>query len=297
MPGQNQKKPRVLLLGCTGQLGTELQKILPRSAEVVACSRETADLADAASIRAAVQSARPNYIVNAAAYTAVDRAESEPEKAFAINASASGILAEEAVQCNAWLLHFSTDYVFDGSAGRPWLETDAPHPLNVYGKSKLAGEEAIAATGCRHLIFRTSWVYAAHGNNFLCTMLRLAAERPRLTIVDDQIGSPTAAHELARGVCAVLARLEDQAASSVASGVYHMTCGGSTSWYGFAVRIFSEFQGRIAAPELVPIPSDEFKTPAVRPRYSVLDNGKLERVFGLRLASWEDALARVAENY
>jgi dTDP-4-dehydrorhamnose reductase len=292
----SQSKPRVMVLGSKGQLGVELCRELPSIAEVQAYSRSEVELTDSAALRAVIRAARPDFIVNAAAYTAVDRAESEPDLAYSINAMAPMVLAEEAMRCGAWLIHFSTDYVFDGSKSTPWLETDIPHPLNVYGKSKLGGEDAITSTGCRHLIFRTSWVYAAHGNNFLRTMLRLAQERTRLTVVDDQIGTPTSAHELAHGVRLILGRIMNSSASEAESGIYHMTCAGSTSWLGFAQAIFSLTAQNIPHPELAPISTEEYKTVATRPKYSVLNGDKLERAFGFRLAPWDNALAEVIRS-
>jgi dTDP-4-dehydrorhamnose reductase len=287
---------RVLILGATGQLGVELQKALPPEMDLAALSRNEVDLTDESALRTAIRSAEPSFIVNAAAYTAVDHAESEPELAHAVNSQAPRIMAEEALRTDAWLLHFSTDYVFDGSGNVPWKEGDPPRPLNIYGRTKLEGEQAVAATGCRHLIFRTSWVYAAHGNNFLRTMLRLGAQRPSLNIVDDQVGAPTSAGELARGVRIVLDRLLDADFAAPDPGVYHMTCAGSTSWFGFAKSIFANVAGRSPVPTLVAIPSEQFPTPAARPRNSVLNCDKLERVFGLRLAPWEDALKKVIEE-
>lgn len=284
---------RTLLLGSAGQLGTELAKLLAPDTELLALSRHDVNLSDKDALRIAIRQARPQVIVNAAAYTAVDRAESEPDLAHAVNAVAPGILAEEALRLDAWLIHFSTDYVFDGSGREPWKEIDSPHPLNVYGQTKLEGERSIAATDCRHLIFRTSWVYAAHGSNFLRTMLRLGRERPRLTIVDDQFGSPTSAGELARAVSTVLTRLANFNSAPVEPGIFHMTCGGVTNWFGFAKAIFSGAAGLEQTPELVPIPSEQYPTPAVRPRNSALNCGKLEKTFGVRLAPWEDALAQV----
>jgi dTDP-4-dehydrorhamnose reductase len=289
-------RPRILVLGSSGQLGRELSKALPPVAEVTALSRHDVDLTNENELRSAVRTARPHFIVNAAAYTAVDRAESEPELAQAVNARAPGILAEEAHRGNAWLFHFSTDYVFDGSGHMPWKETDTPHPLNVYGRTKLEGEQAVAAVGGRHVILRTSWVYAAHGSNFLRTMLRLSRERTKLNIVDDQIGAPTSAGELARGVRFIVERLQELPDSPPDSGIYHMTCGGFTSWFGFAKAIFASFADDVPAPELVPIPSEQYPTPAVRPRNSVLNGDKLQTALGLRLDSWESALARVVDQ-
>jgi dTDP-4-dehydrorhamnose reductase len=285
--------PRILVFGATGQLGVELSKALPPGTDCLALSRRDADLADGQELRKAIRGARPRIIVNCAAYTAVDRAESEPEQARAINAVAPRIMAEEAIRLDAWLIHFSTDYVFDGSGNAPWKETDRPGPLNVYGRTKLEGERAVAAVGCRHLIFRTSWVYAAHGSNFLLTMLRLGRERPRLTIVDDQIGAPTSAGELARGTHIILDRLQDVNAAPIEPGIYHMTCSGSTSWFGFAEAIFAGLRGAVTAPSLVPIPTEQYPTPAARPRSSVLNCDRLQRAMGVRLPAWQDALAEV----
>jgi dTDP-4-dehydrorhamnose reductase len=285
--------PHILIFGSTGQLGVELLKALPPEMDFLALSRRDADLADGQALRKAIQVARPRIIVNCAAYTAVDRAESEPQQARFINAAAPQIMAEEASLLDAWLLHFSTDYVFDGSGDVPWKETDRPNPLNVYGQSKLEGERAVATTGCRHFIFRTSWVYAAHGSNFLRTMLRLGRERPKLTIVDDQVGAPTSACELAMGTQAILKLMQDPNAAPIESGTYHMTCGGSTSWFGFAEAIFSRLNGTVSTPSLVPIPSEQYPTPARRPRNSVLNCDKLERVMGVRLPAWQEALTKV----
>lgn len=287
---------RILILGSTGQLGVELTKELSGHADLLALSRSGVDLTDDKALRATIRSSAPVVIVNAAAYTAVDRAEMEPDLARAVNGQAPKAMAEEALALNAWLLHFSTDYVFDGSGDAPWRETDAPKPLNVYGKTKLEGERAIAATGCRHLIFRTSWVYSSHGNNFLRTMLRLAGQRSEISIVNDQIGAPTSAIELARTVRQVLARLEDPASPPPAPGIYHMTCRGSTSWFGFAHEIFVMAPSQYPVPELVPISSDRYMTSATRPHNSVLSCEKLERGMGIRLAGWQDALREVMDE-
>ena len=292
--------PRVLILGAAGQLGVELQRSFAGRAEVTALSRHELDLSAEQQIRAAVRHTAPQAILNAAAYTAVDRAESEPEPAMAINAHAPRILAEEALRLNALLVHYSTDYVFDGGKSSPWTEADTPHPLNVYGATKLAGEEAIRAVGGRYLIFRTSWVYAPHGKNFLLTMLRLGRERDRLSIVDDQLGAPTTASELAQATHSIVSGIlagqfgppEDWA------GLYHMTCSGSTTWYGFAQAIFQRAAQLLQqrSPELLPIPSSQYPTPARRPQNSVLSNALLEARFGLRLAPWPAALdAAMAE--
>jgi dTDP-4-dehydrorhamnose reductase len=289
--------PRVLILGGAGQLGLELQRSFAGKDPLVAVDRAVADLAVPDQIRAIVRRVQPNVIVNAAAYTAVDRAESEPELATAVNARAPRILAEEARQANALLVHYSTDYVFDGSKLDAWTESDTPHPLNAYGASKLSGEEAVNNSGCRHLIFRTSWVYGPHGKNFLLTMLRLGRERERLSVVDDQIGAPTSSLELARVTKEIVnGVLEGRfGAAESWTGLYHMTCAGSVSWCGFAQAIF-ERAGELLSgkqPEVVPIPSNEYPTPAPRPQNSVLSNARLHDRFGVALAPWENALDAV----
>jgi dTDP-4-dehydrorhamnose reductase len=284
---------RILLLGSAGQVGVELQRALPKETDMLALGHRDLDLADEGSLRSIIRKTHPRFIVNAAAYTAVDRAESEPDLARAVNAIAPQIIAEEARSQDAWLLHFSTDYVFDGSGDTPWKELDAPHPLNVYGKTKLEGEQGIASAGCRHLIFRTSWVYASHGSNFLRTMLRLARQRQRLTIVDDQRGAPTSAKELARAALAILGKLQNTMSAPPEPGVYHMTCSGSTTWFGFAKEIFTALGAKVRAPELIPISTEEYPTPAARPRNSILNCDKLESAAGTRLAPWQNALTEV----
>jgi dTDP-4-dehydrorhamnose reductase len=251
-------------------------------------------LSDPEQTRAAVRRAAPDVILNAAAYTAVDRAESDRELAYAVNQAAPRVLAEEALLRNALLVHYSTDYVFDGCKRAPWVETDAPHPLNIYGASKLAGELAIESVGGKFLIFRASWVYGPHGNNFLLTMLRLGRERDRLSIVDDQIGAPTTSIELARATHSIVTGILAGRFGSQQqwAGLYHMTCGGTASWFRFAQEIFARAAPSLAikAPALTPTASSEYPTPARRPRYSVLSNAKLEDRFGVRLAPWESAL-------
>jgi dTDP-4-dehydrorhamnose reductase len=290
-------KPRILLVGPSGQVGTELQRSFAGFGEIIACNRNFLDLTSESSIRSAVDRAQPDVILNAAAYTAVDRAESEPELAYAVNARAPQVLAQEAARRNALFVHYSTDYVFDGGKPSPWTEEDEPHPLNVYGASKLAGEEGIRREGGRYLIFRTSWVYGPHGKNFLFTMLRLGRERERLSVVDDQKGAPTtsiaiadATRTIAEGVLADRFGGPEQWA-----GLYNMTCGGVVSWCGFAQAIFARvsklLDGRM--PQIVPIPSADYPTPARRPMNSALSCEKLARVFGVRLPLWETALDRV----
>ena len=231
--------PRILIVGNAGQLGRELEKIFAGIGPIVGVDRESVDLADAGQTRELVRRNAPDIILNAAAYTAVDRAETERDLAFAINEQAPRVLAEEARRRNALFVHYSTDYVFDGGKSSPWIESDAPNPLNVYGSSKLAGERAVEGSGGKFLIFRTSWVYGPHGNNFLLTMLRLARERDRLSIVDDQIGGPTTSIELARATHPIVTGIlaGSFGAPQDWTGLYHMTCGGSVSWFGFAQAI------------------------------------------------------------
>ena len=289
--------PRILIVGCLGQVGLELQRSFAEVGEITARDRDTFDLAEPDEVRSLVRSVSPDIILNAAAYTAVDRAESEPEIARAVNAQAPATLAEEALRLGALLVHYSTDYVFNGSKADPWTENDSPNPLNVYGASKLAGEEAIRAVGGRFLIFRTSWVYGPHGNNFLLTMLRLGRERDSLIVVDDQFGAPTSSIELANATRAivdgVLAR--QFGSDSDWSGLYHMTCSGSVSWCGFAQAIFARAKALLngKTPEVHPILSSDYPTLARRPKNSVLSNGKLNSRFGVRLASWDTALDEV----
>ena len=283
---------KILLTGCRGQVGWELARTLSTLGEVVALDADGLDLTDAAAIRRVAGEVRPGIIVNPAAHTAVDKAESEPDLARAINATAPGILAEEAEKLGALLVHYSTDYVFDGGGEAPRQEDDPTGPLNVYGATKLEGENAIRAGCRRHLIFRTSWVYGARGANFLLTMRRLMGERPELKIVDDQIGAPTWCRHLAEATAQILAQVGSPARGADKPepwGVYHMTNGGETSWHGFAAAIQTlDAPGKPA--RLVAIPSSEYPTPARRPLNSRLDNGKLERVFGIRLPDWRDAL-------
>lgn len=279
----------VLILGANGQVGREVQRSFA-DAELIVCDRRQADLANPDQLRSVVRNAAPDLILNAAAYTAVDGAESDRDSAFAINAHAPGVLAEEAARLGALLVHYSTDYVFDGARDSPWLEADPTKPLNVYGASKLAGEQAIAAAGGKHLIFRTSWVYGPHGKNFLLTMLRLAGERQRLSIVDDQTGAPTTSIAIADATRTVIDEIRSGRHQDW-SGIYHMTCAGVTTWCGFAKEIFAR-AGSLAprVPEVAPIASKDYPTPASRPRNSVLCNDKLVARFGICMPAWEDAL-------
>ncbi|HEY9145018.1 MAG TPA: dTDP-4-dehydrorhamnose reductase [Arenimonas sp.] len=294
---------RLLLLGANGQVGHELLEALAPLGEVVAATRgghlpdgshaEAADLADPDSLPGLVSRVAPDLVVNAAAYTAVDRAETERELAFRVNAEAPGVLARACADASIGLVHFSTDYVFDGSQTRPWREDDPTGPLGVYGQSKLAGEEAIRASGAPHKIFRLCWVYGPRGNNFLLTMLRLARERDQLRVVDDQRGTPTSARRIAAGVAGALQAMPG------ASGTWHLAAEGECSWHGFAVEIFrgAVARGLLArAPALEAIPSSEFPTPARRPAYSRLDTGAFTRDTGLHLGDWREGLAEALDE-
>jgi dTDP-4-dehydrorhamnose reductase len=255
------------------------------------------DLSKPDSIRNAVRTARPTVIVNAAAYTAVDKAESEAATAFAINGTAPGVLAEEAKRLGSILVHYSTDYVFDGSKQSAYVETDLPNPLNIYGKSKLAGDEAIAAVGGNYLILRTSWVYGARGNNFLLTMLRLARERAELRIVHDQTGAPTSSECIAQGTAQILTQLLGPGGVIEGrSGIYNLTCAGETTWFGFAKAFLGDGEQRASAPKLIPIPTSEFPRPAKRPMNSRLSGRRVEEAFGVRMPHWEEALKLVLET-
>lgn len=279
-----------LVFGKTGQVGSCLAAGLGSLESTWFMDREQADLACPDHVRKVIETLAPDVVINAAAYTAVDRAESEPALAHIVNADAPGAMAEACARTGAWLIHYSTDYVFDGTATEPYTEDAEVSPLNVYGRTKLAGEEAIRAAHDRHLIFRTSWVYSNHGRNFLNTMLRLASERDELNIVSDQAGTPTYAGSLADATDRILHALSARwSEDREVAGTYHMTCAGSTSWYDFARRIF-ERSGLSDRVRVNPIPTSEFPTPAARPMFSVLSNEKLERIFGLRLESWDDAL-------
>lgn len=280
---------KILITGKTGQLALELQKHLADLGELVVLGRDELDLSQPAQIRAQVRAHSPDLIINAAAHTAVDQAESEPELAFAINATAPGILAEEAKALGIPLIHFSTDYVFDGRKPAPYTEEDPPHPLGVYGQSKLAGEQAIAATGAQHLTLRTSWVYSCHGKNFLLTMQRLLQERPELRVVADQVGAPTWAGTLAQSTRTLIQRW--QAGEAGAWGTYHLTARGETSWFGFTQAIAQALtaQGKVCA-TLHPIPASDYPTPAARPQNSRLDCSRLAREWHVTPPDWLSAL-------
>jgi dTDP-4-dehydrorhamnose reductase len=286
------RKPVILILGASGQVGTELQQSFADAGDVAACDRRTTDLSRPEELRSVIRRLRPSVILNAAAYTAVDKAESEPELAMTINGAAPGVIAEEAAKLAALFVHYSTDYVFNGAKKSPWVETDPTHPLNMYGQSKLAGERAIQQVGGRYLIFRTSWVYGPRGHNFLRTMLRLGREREQLKIVDDQFGAPTSSLAIAKATRAIV----DKALVTLPeSGVYHMTSSGETTWYRFAQEIFSRYHQQTGEkiPAVIPISSSEYPTPATRPSNSVLSNEKLQRTFGTALPDWRSALSSV----
>jgi dTDP-4-dehydrorhamnose reductase len=294
---------RVLVTGAHGQVGADVAELLAGRADVIACDRAALDLADPAAISERVRAARPALIVNAGAYTAVDRAESEADLARAVNARAPEVLAAEAKRAGALLVHYSTDYVFDGAKGGAYVEDDPTAPLGVYGATKLEGERAVAASGCDHLVLRTSWVYAPRGRNFLLTMLRLGAEREELRVVDDQRGAPTPSRELARATLALVAGADasralapdDLARAAAKSGLYHATAAGETTWFGFAQAIFAAWTKRAGpasrVPRLVPITTREYPTPARRPANSVLSNERLQQRFGVSLADWRAGLA------
>lgn len=278
---------RILLTGATGQVGCELAGLLSGH-DVFAPTRAECDLASPTSMRETVRAARPDVILNPAAYTAVDRADQEASLARAVNAIAPAVLAEEARRLGIPLLHFSTDYVFSGQATEPYTEEHPTSPINVYGATKLEGEQAIQGSGCIHLILRTSWVYSRHGRNFLLTIERLARERNRLTIVADQHGTPNWARELARAAAALAGKSREELAER--GGIYHLSSAGETTWHGFAEAIVASMRLPTAV-EVVPIATRDYPTPALRPAYSVLCTAKLERAFGIALPRWEAAFA------
>ncbi|MBS1270779.1 MAG: dTDP-4-dehydrorhamnose reductase [Gammaproteobacteria bacterium] len=281
-----------LVFGKTGQVGRCLAARLRSLEHTSFVGREQADLSRPDSVSKAIEALEPDVVINAAAYTGVDRAESEPGLAHTINADAPAAMATACEKTGAWLVHYSTDYVFNGAAEQPYSEDDPVSPINVYGRTKLAGERAVRVACERHLIFRTSWVYSNAGKNFLNTMLRLADERDELNIVSDQFGAPTYAGSIADATRQVLQQLITRRLSGDnESGTYHMTCAGRASWYEFAQAIFQE-TGRLDGVRLNPIATAEFPTPARRPLYSVLSNEKLKRVFGVQMESWNDALRK-----
>jgi dTDP-4-dehydrorhamnose reductase len=290
---------KILLLGKNGQVGWELQRSLAPLGEVIALDRQSADycgdLLNPAGVAQTVMAIRPDVIVNAAAYTAVDKAESDSANAHTINALAPANIAQAAMQIGATVVHYSTDYVFDGSGNAPWAETDTPAPLSVYGASKLAGEQAIAVSGARHLIFRTSWVYAARGGNFAKTMLRLAQEREALSVINDQIGAPTGADLLADITAHAITRL---VAAPELAGLYHLSAAGETSWYGYAQHVFEQARHKgltlkLDNAQLKAIPTSAYPTAAQRPLNSLLDCTKLKSSFKLQTPPWQQGVNRM----
>ncbi len=289
----------ILLLGKGGQVGWELQRSLSVLGQVTALDFDSqehcGDFANPEGVRDTVRQLRPQVIVNAAAHTAVDKAESEPELARLLNATTPGVVAEEAARLGAWLVHYSTDYVFDGSGTRPWVETDTPAPLSVYGATKLEGEQRIQQSGCQHLILRTSWVYAARGGNFAKTMLRLGQERERLTVIDDQWGAPTGADLLADVTAHAIRHLQHRPQDG---GLYHCVAAGETTWHSYAKFVLehaskAQAATKIIAKEVAPVPTSAFPTPATRPHNSRLATAKLQTTFGLQLPHWQTGVARM----
>ena len=302
-------KTKILLIGKNGQVGANLLSLLPNLGEIIALDRRDLDLTKPQEIRRKIRELQPRLIVNAAAYTAVDQAENEEAIARAINAEAPALMAEEARRIGAALVHFSTDYVFDGSKNAPYEENDPTNPINAYGRTKLAGENGIRASGAAHLIFRTSWVYATRGRNFLLTILRLATQREELRIVRDQIGAPTRSCEIARATTEILGQLigegDDSSTLARSSGTYHMTAAGVTNWHEFALAILEEASRLprdtpwlaaatgglpLVTRRVSPITTSEYPTPARRSAYSVLSNARLERIFGIHLTDWRAQL-------
>jgi dTDP-4-dehydrorhamnose reductase len=286
----------ILVTGKNGQVGWELRRALLPLGRIHAFGHRELDLADADAVRRRLDESRPDVIVNAAAYTAVDKAEGDPELAHAVNAAAPGLLAEEAAKRGALLIHYSTDYVFDGAKAAPYVEADPTHPLGAYGRSKLAGELAVQAAGADHLIFRTSWVYAARGANFLRTILRLAAERDELRIVADQVGAPTWARLIAEATAHALKQaMAEREGDAFDSGIFHLAAAGETSWHGFAGAILAGRSGlRVKA--VTPITTAEYPLPAPRPANSRLDTGAFRTRFGLALPDWRDCLSLCLEE-
>jgi dTDP-4-dehydrorhamnose reductase len=293
---------KILLTGKSGQIGWELQRCLSTLGQVTAVGSDQLDLTDAETMRGFIRQLKPDIIVNPAAYTAVDKAESEPDLAMAVNAIAPGVMADEAKRLGALLVHYSTDYIFDGTKLSPYVEEDHPNPLNVYGASKLAGEQAIRNSGVNHLIFRTSWVYGARGKNFLLTMRRLGKERDELNIVNDQTGSPTWSRAIAECTSQVLAQLYADGGNTDLqtrmSGTYHLTSQGQTTWYGFVKEAVA--CGLLASQDkalvIKPINTSAYPTPAIRPMYSVMSNSKLFDTFGIQMPSWEQSLMMVLDE-
>jgi len=301
----NRADLKIVIVGRNGQLAWEANQRFQGLGQIICVGRPELDLLDLNGVREEIRRIKPTVIVNAAAYTAVDQAESEPDAAMKINSEAPAAMAEEAKRLDALFITYSTDYVFDGKSAAPYWESDPTAPLNVYGVTKLTGERAVEAVGGNYLIFRTSWVYGARGKNFLKTILKLAAERPELKIVDDQVGAPTWSRDLADATRKIIEQLAAENVPigetlAARSGIYHMTSTGNVSWYGFAAAILEEMgkrglsSGTLA--KLVPIPSSEYPTPAVRPHNSRLCNDKLKNAFGVTLPSWRESLAAVMDE-
>jgi dTDP-4-dehydrorhamnose reductase len=306
-------RPAILLIGKNGQVARELQKALPAIGEVTVLDRNQLDLTEAEEIRRAIRTFHPYLIVNAAAYTAVDKAETDEAAALAINATAPGIMAEEGKKIGASIVHYSTDYIFDGTRNAPYAEDDPTNPQSVYGRTKLEGERAIQSSGAAHLIFRTQWVYGTEGHNFLLTILKLAALRKELRIVADQIGSPTSSRQIARATTSVLSKICARNTGSVfsladAGGVYHMTAAGATTWHGFALAILEEARTidpatpwfaaatnhlPLITENIVAISTSEYPVPARRPAYALLSNALLKRSFSESLRDWREELSEV----
>lgn len=294
------KTPRFLITGANGQLGFELQRALAPLGDVAACGRDACNLSNPDSIRDAVRAAKPDVIFNPGAYTAVDKAESEPDLACAVNATAPGILGEEAAKLGALVIHYSTDYVFDGTKPSAYCEEDATNPLGVYGKTKLEGENALAASGADHLIFRTSWVFGAHGKNFIKTILRLASSRDELRIVADQFGAPTGAALLADASTHIATRYLRDGRENFPFGLYHLAASGETSWHGFAQHIVAKAAAansplQATIDRILPIPAAEYPTPAARPANSCLDTSKFRTAFELHLPDWTHGVDQVLD--
>jgi dTDP-4-dehydrorhamnose reductase len=297
---------KILLFGKGGQVGWELQRSLAPLGELVALDFDSTDycgdFTNLAGLAETVRAIKPDVIVNSGAHTAVDKAESEPDLVRTLNALAPGVLAKEAAAIGAWLVHYSTDYVFDGSGSVPWLETDTPAPLNVYGRTKLEGEQLIQASGCKHLIFRTSWVYGARGGNFAKTMLRLSQEREVLKVINDQIGAPTGAELLADVTAHAIRQAGMQKGGAVPSGIYHLVAEGEVSWFDYASHVVafakkSSVAAKIRANSIEPVPTTAFPTAAQRPLNSRLNTAKLQATFGVRLPNWKQGVERMLTEY
>lgn len=303
---------KIMVIGRSGQVARDLQTVLPSIGSVTCVGRPEVDLAKPESIRGIIRDRRPDVLINAAAYTAVDMAESEPELAMKINAEAPGIMADEAKRLGALFVSYSSDYVFDGTKAGPYTEEDEPNPLNIYGASKLAGDRAVQAVGGSYLIFRTSWVYSAHGKNFLKTILKLSTERAELRIVDDQIGAPTWSRDIADATAKIISQVAcknrlinanspsgntSAGLMKPSSGIYNLTAGGSVSWCGFARAIVEEIgkyrKDSPAVARIIPIPTFDYPTPAQRPLNSRLDSAKVHQTFGVLLPAWQESMTAV----